>query len=274
MARIRSLKPEFWDDRKLARSVSRDARMLYMGLWNQCDEHGRCQGDPVWIKGRVFPYDDDIDAAEVVSLLGELARAGRVVRYEVEGDPYVFLPKLSKHQRLESEKVPSRLPTPPDDDESESCADQSAPGPDESEPIPVDNPENTVSPAATVGADSSAPRTDESALLYVAGSRGQVAGGKGGPRKRATPIPDDWRPNDHHRSIANDLRLDLGAEVASFRDYDRSNGPRWKDHDAAFNNWLRNSRRFGGRQGPARDVDWNASLARAQQLDAAEGGQP
>ena len=38
MARIRSIKPEFWDDRKLAKRASRDARLLYIALWNLADE--------------------------------------------------------------------------------------------------------------------------------------------------------------------------------------------------------------------------------------------
>ena len=33
--------------------------------------------------------------------------------YEASGDPYLYLPKLSRHQRLEPEKVRSRLPGPP-----------------------------------------------------------------------------------------------------------------------------------------------------------------
>lgn len=113
MARIRSIKPEFWMDRKLARKMSRDARMLYVGLWNQADEHARLNGDLMVIKGAVFPYDDDIDLTVIDKLLDEIASAECAIRYEVDEDPYVFLPKLSKHQRLEASKVPSRLPPPP-----------------------------------------------------------------------------------------------------------------------------------------------------------------
>ena len=75
--------------------------MLYIGLWNQADEHGRCNGDPLWIKGRVFPYESDIGADECARLLDELARGGWVHPYAVDGDPYLFLPTLGKHQRLE-----------------------------------------------------------------------------------------------------------------------------------------------------------------------------
>ncbi|MEV2277817.1 hypothetical protein AB0I72_19755 [Nocardiopsis sp. NPDC049922] len=138
MPRIRSVKPEYWDDRKLARSVSRDGRLLYIGLWNHADEHSRVQGDPRFIKGRVFPYDDDLDETAIAALLDELADAGRIVRYTVDGDPYLVLPTLSRHQRLEAAKVPSRLPSPADADpeppargradESEPRADESARG--------------------------------------------------------------------------------------------------------------------------------------------------
>jgi hypothetical protein len=113
MARIRSLKPEFWNDVKMARA-SRDARLLYMALWNQADEHARCYGDTRWIKGHCLPYDDDLDLAAIDTLLGELAEHHRIQRYEVDGEPFLYLPKLAQHQRLEPAKTPSRLPKPPD----------------------------------------------------------------------------------------------------------------------------------------------------------------
>lgn len=113
MARMRSLKPEYWHDRKLARTVSRDARMLYMGLWNQADEWGRANADPRVVLGQVFPYEDDLAEADIERLLKELAGAGRIVIYDVDGDPFLFIPTLARHQRLEPSKVPSRHPAPP-----------------------------------------------------------------------------------------------------------------------------------------------------------------
>lgn len=157
MARIRSIKPEFWTDRKLAR-LSRDARLLYISLWNLADEHGRVHGDTRYIKGHCLPYDDDLSLAAVDGLLRELELASRVHRYEVDGDPFLFLPKLASHQRLEPTKVPSRLPEPPahaqntpDTPSSEPRADSSARDADLSEP---------------------------SVALQVAGSRLQVAGSR------------------------------------------------------------------------------------------------
>jgi hypothetical protein len=81
MARIRSVKPEFWTDRSLARKLSRDARMLYLGLWNLADEHARLNGDAYYIKGQIFPYDDDLTPGRINGLLDEIDAAGKVVRY-------------------------------------------------------------------------------------------------------------------------------------------------------------------------------------------------
>jgi hypothetical protein len=159
VARIRSVKPEFWDDRRLARATSRDARLLYIGLWNQADEHGRCNGDLSWIKGRVFPYESDLGADECARLLDELARGEWVRRYTVQGDPFLFLPNLQRHQRLEADKVPSRLPSPEEAD-PEAAPDQQV--------------QEDADPSES-GADESARGADESSLLYVAGSMEHVS---------------------------------------------------------------------------------------------------
>jgi hypothetical protein len=158
MARIRSVKPEFWLDPTLTR-LSRDARMLYIALWNMADEHGRLLGDARVIKGQVFPYDDDLTPSRINELIGELIAGSKAVRYEIDDAPYVYLPNLSKHQRLEPEKVPSRLPAPP-----AQASDLHTPAhPDES----------------ARRADESARDADELSLLQVAGSREHVAGKRG-----------------------------------------------------------------------------------------------
>jgi hypothetical protein len=171
MARIRSIKPEFWDDRKLAKRTSRDARLLYIALWNLADEWGRVNGDPQWIKGQVFSYDDDLNADSIAKLLEELENPalGAVTAYEADGDPYLFLPKLAKHQRLEPEKVKSRLPEPPDPDN---------PGPNAPQPERGADSSESRADSSERDADESGPHADPSALLYVAGGREHVAGGR------------------------------------------------------------------------------------------------
>lgn len=113
MARIRSIKPEFWVDQDMA-DLPRDARLMYVGLWNLADEHGRLHGDPRYIKGQLFPYDDDMTAGVVDSLLSGLSRAGKVQRYRAGTNRYLYLPNLAKHQRLDADKVRSKIPAAED----------------------------------------------------------------------------------------------------------------------------------------------------------------
>lgn len=154
MARIRNLKPDFWLDRKLARKLSRDERMFYMGLWNQSDEWGRLHGDPNVLKGAIFPYDDDLTVDVIAKMLDRLVAAEVVQQYIVDDDPYLFLPKLDRHQRLEPGKTPSKLPAPPEvsvlvEPDSVSSAEQSA----------------AVAESSGIFPDQSAGVPDESALL-------------------------------------------------------------------------------------------------------------
>lgn len=68
--------------------------------------------------------------------------------------------------------------------------------------------------------------------------------------KKATALPDDWKPSDAHRSQAADLGVNVDLEAQKMRDYALANGRTQKDWDAFFRNWLRNSLQFGGAQRP------------------------
>lgn len=128
MARIRSIKPEFWHDQELTR-LPRDVRMLYVALWNQCDEEGRMQGDPRLVKSWCFPLDDDVTADVIDGWLTQLEAMGKVIRYTSDGSVFLWLPKLGEHQKLDP-RLRSRLPRPPagtliDTDSTEIHTDQS-----------------------------------------------------------------------------------------------------------------------------------------------------
>src|SRR5262245_20803804 len=114
MARMRSIKPEFFQDQDFAVELpDRDSRLLYIGLWGLADEHGRLRGDAFHLKGQLFAYDHDITPEVIDKHVDFLEETGRAIRYRVRASTYIFLPKLARHQRLEPSKVPSRLPDPP-----------------------------------------------------------------------------------------------------------------------------------------------------------------
>jgi len=64
-------------------------------------------------------------------------------------------------------------------------------------------------------------------------------------RKRATQRPDDWKPDDKHRELAEQLELVIDRELEQFIDYHDSKGSTFKDWDAAFRTWLRNAAKWG-----------------------------
>lgn len=242
MARIRSIKPEYWADEDLAMMVSRDARLLYIGLWNLADEHGRLRGDPRYVKGQLFAYDDDLTPAVIDGLLDQLARVGKVQRYRSGPGAYLFLPNLAKHQRLEAAKVESRLPTPPDPSES--------------------------APMATIGADKSArdpddsaPDADKSSLLYGSGGMEPVAGSRVAPlqperAKRGSRIPDDFTvtPEMVAWVRASCPQVDGRAETEKFVNHWRAKTGKDAtklDWPATWRNWMLGTRdRYGARASP------------------------
>jgi hypothetical protein len=108
VARIRSIKPEFWQDEKLAR-LPRDTRLLFIGLWNLADDEGRLRGNPLFIRASVFPYDLDVD---VQGGLKELERIGRIRSYTEGDETFIWVCKFAEHQKIDT-RIKSKLPAPP-----------------------------------------------------------------------------------------------------------------------------------------------------------------
>ena len=107
MARTRMIKPEFWDDEKLAK-VSRDARLLFVGLWSNSDDYGVVKGHPAWLKNRIFPYDE-IPLEIFDGWLAELAAIRVIVPFLHNGERYCHIRNFRRHQTINR---PSGLGTP------------------------------------------------------------------------------------------------------------------------------------------------------------------
>lgn len=110
MARIRTIKPAFWSDEAVA-DLSRDARLLTIGLISSADDEGRFLASTSAITGYVFPHDD-IPAKTVRRWLDEIEVTGIIRLYSVNRREYGAFPNWVKHQRI-SHPQPSILPAPP-----------------------------------------------------------------------------------------------------------------------------------------------------------------
>lgn len=112
MARIRTIKPEFWTDEKVV-ELSAFARLLFIGIWNFCDDDGRMVYSPKRIKMQIFP-SDSLDCSE---LIGEIRGKSLVDVYSVEDVEYLQVVGFTKHQKVDK-RTPSKLPPSPNPPES------------------------------------------------------------------------------------------------------------------------------------------------------------
>lgn len=87
MARIRSTKPEFWTSEQIV-ECSIDARLLFIGLWNFCDDGGVMKDSPRRIKMEVFPADD-YTSTDIRRMLDELSANDLIQYFEVSNVSYI-----------------------------------------------------------------------------------------------------------------------------------------------------------------------------------------
>jgi hypothetical protein len=109
MARARLIKPGFYKNEQLA-ECSLLARFIFPGLWMLADRRGRLEDRPKRMKADLLPYD----AADVDTLLDELAAAGLLVRYSVDVVRLVQIVSFEKHQKCHAREVDSALPAQPE----------------------------------------------------------------------------------------------------------------------------------------------------------------
>lgn len=112
MARSRIIKPEFWDDEKLSKAASRDARLLFVGMWNYSDDYGVVKGNPSWLKNKIFPYDDDITPEMFKKWLNELESKKFIIPFVISDELFYFIKNFHKHQTINKPSI-TRNPTPP-----------------------------------------------------------------------------------------------------------------------------------------------------------------
>lgn len=117
MPRIRTIKPQFWLDENLGQ-IKREARLLYIGLWNLSDDQGVFEWRPARIKVQLFPYDYDICSKEIEEWLEELIATGDISQFEYEGEIFGYIWSFLEHQEIKNPSqwnfapVPEDLPIP------------------------------------------------------------------------------------------------------------------------------------------------------------------
>lgn len=221
VARIRTIKPEFFRSRSLAR-CSIPARLTFEGLWCEADDHGHGIADARILKGCIWPLDDEIEHVHVEKHLLELEETGHVLLYEIGGERYYEIVRWTENQAPAYRRGDAKHPAPDGI-------------------IPHDDACKEVQDAT------------ESVLEGI----GKEGKGSGSTRKRAAQLPDDWEPSEATKDW---MRSEYPAYakrgvIEAFKDYCASRAKTYVDPDRALKNWVRNEAKWHPApetKGPAR----------------------
>ena len=111
MARIRSIKPEFFTSLTIA-DLPLSARLTFIGLWTYVDDNGVGPADPRLIRAAIWPLEEAPDILHRTREdLQRLQEARLVTLYESSGRPLVFVNGWDEHQKVSHPRKP-RFPLP------------------------------------------------------------------------------------------------------------------------------------------------------------------
>jgi hypothetical protein len=99
VARIRTIKPEFFTSEQII-ELRPLTRLLFIGMWPFCDDHGVHVASVKTLKVEIFPADD-ITLADIEGMVDELIGSRLVVEYSSNGRSYWHVTGWESHQKIE-----------------------------------------------------------------------------------------------------------------------------------------------------------------------------
>jgi hypothetical protein len=98
MARIRTIKPEFWQNEQLA-ALPEHARLLAIALLNHSDDEGYFLASPQLVRAACFPFEEH--SKSVLRSLHELSSIGYIEVRDCGGKSVGRVCKFLDHQRID-----------------------------------------------------------------------------------------------------------------------------------------------------------------------------
>ncbi|WP_250504870.1 hypothetical protein [Bowdeniella massiliensis] len=212
-----------------------EARLVLKGLESYVDDNGVGRDDVALIIGDVFSRDMLANPRETVAKVSEalrsLSKAGLIHRYTREGRDLIYISNWENIQRIDK-PAKGRLPRPDGTFEYN---------------------ESIIRETVAKPRESVAPGTGEQGNRGT-GEQGQARADADAPKRnpetRAHTIPNDWEPTEKHLERAKRDQLNLSTEAERFTNNAKAKGLKFKDWNAAFNNWLIKAVEFRDRDNP------------------------
>ena len=115
MARGRMVNQVLCSSRKFNELGDDSSRLTYILLLSFADREGRTEGDPCYVRSRIYPRRSDITDAIVLRHLDDIEAAGLILRYEHSGETVIQFLKFAENQAgLRADREPpSQFPAPP-----------------------------------------------------------------------------------------------------------------------------------------------------------------
>jgi hypothetical protein len=233
MARARNIKPSIMDNEDLA-ELEPLTRLLFIYLWMLADREGRLEDRPKRIAAQALAYDRN---ADVQAMLDVLQRGRFIDRYSAGGVACIQITGFSKHQTPHGTEKDSVLPS------NEGKVTKHIRGKNgyATGEVELTNCELTVKKqnVNTLIPDSGYLIPDSlipDSLVVQDKPAKQKA--------RRSQIPDDFYPNEAGVEAAQEAKLPMPIEVASFSNHHKAKGSVMADWQAAWRTWVAMSVKF------------------------------
>ena len=269
MARIRTLKPEFWDSPSTARA-DLAVRLTFMAMWNWADDSGHGTANLKELEAFCWPNDDVRDLPRggsggsrgksahgwrnFAEICGEVAEVYGVTFYRVSGRPYYEITNFKRHQSKDYRKE-SRYPLPAEGEIFDVTSGNAISGASASDAS--DGPSGGSRGKSAAVAGDSGIGTGEQGNRGTEDKGSREVAVRDQARKRATRIPDNFTPSPEviEAMRAECPRVDLEAENRKFVDYWTAKAGKDAtklDWDATWRNWIRRAKDSNVAQFPSR----------------------
>jgi hypothetical protein len=101
MARIRSIKPEFWTDPDVV-AMPMETRLFFIGCWNHADDFGVLRDDPERLRLQIMPADQ----VNAVAIIDELVERRHLLRMTApDGTKVLVVRTFCVHQKIDKRAV-------------------------------------------------------------------------------------------------------------------------------------------------------------------------
>lgn len=248
MARIRSIKPQFFRHRDLFAAeiaTGLPLRVAFAGLWTCADKEGRFKWVPEELKLDCLPYDP-VDFSKVLFALVE---HGFIVRYACGEREYGCIPTFKEHQIINNREADSTLPPPPS---RKAKATTRAPRVPHACPTEASRDSDSLKGKGREGNEEGEQEGEQEGKGGDLEARADAARS---PKIRGSRLPDDWQPSEGDSAFAEArgfVGQPLRDEILKFKNHwanATGKGAAKLDWSKAWETWILNAVTFNARRG-------------------------